>query len=112
MAVSVNARKSGWAETATGYRPLVMWVGDRIVRLQQLIEPDSGWELMIPGGEDIFPWFHITNGGAILGRGYVNGSRFPFLMLPTDCAFLLSDTNHDRQVDMADFMTMAAEWLR
>jgi len=102
----------GWAETATGYRPLVVWVGGRIVRLQQLVEPDSGWELMIPAGEDRFPWFHITDGGAILGRGFVNGYIYPFLMMPTDRPFLLSDANDDQQVDMADLAVMAAEWLR
>ncbi|MBN1125813.1 MAG: hypothetical protein JXA82_12455 [Sedimentisphaerales bacterium] len=102
----------GWAETKTGYRPLVLWYDGRILRLQELIERNSGWELMIPYGQDIFPWFHLTNNGAILGCGYINGAQQPFLMVPTDKPFLLSDTNGDHSVDMNDFLTFAGEWLK
>ncbi|HML73030.1 MAG TPA: hypothetical protein PKB02_00910 [Anaerohalosphaeraceae bacterium] len=104
----------GWAETATGYRPLVIWENGIPVRLNSLIAPDSGWELVMVGGLNIDekPLYRINNNGTILGIGFVNGGSYPFLMLPRQNAFLLHDSNEDGTVNLLDFARMSDEWLK
>ncbi len=104
----------GWAETATGYRVLVIWENGQIVRLNNLIAPDSGWELVLTERLNIDekPWFHINNNGAILGTGSVNGSSHPFLMLPRGEEFFLHDSNQDGTVNLQDFAQLSNEWMK
>jgi len=104
----------GWAETATGYRPLVIWENGTPVRLNSLIAPASGWELVMVGGLNIDekPLYRINNNGTILGIGFINGGSYPFLMLPRQNTFLLHDSNEDGTVNLLDFARMSDEWLK
>jgi probable HAF family extracellular repeat protein len=104
----------GWAETATGYRPLVIWENGTAVRLNSLIAPDSGWELVMTGGINIDgkASYCINNNGAILGIGVVNGNSNSFLMLPRAEDFFMHDSNEDGVVNMQDLAVMSEEWLK
>ncbi len=104
----------GWAETESGYRPLVLWREGGVIRLNNLVPEDSGWELMTPGGvkQGELPWFGIDNHGTILGRGYINGYIACFLMKPVSQLYLLHDSNDDGAVNMQDFFAFSTEWLK
>jgi probable HAF family extracellular repeat protein len=64
----------GYSDTNNGSGSAVMWRNGQIFNLNNLLQPNSGWQLISANG--------INNNGQIVGIGDFNGQRKGFLLTP------------------------------
>ena len=61
--INLSAQAVGWSHTPAGDRHAVLWEGGLIQDLNDLILPETGWELTAAYG--------VNDMGQIVGRGYL-----------------------------------------
>lgn len=105
-AFGVNSR--GWAVgTAAGNTAIpFLYDGSSTHRLQDLLPPDSGWDL---SNNFIAKATGISEGGVIVGTGVYQGNVRAFAMIPQPPS-CLGDLNYDGKVDGQDLGILLAAW--
>jgi probable HAF family extracellular repeat protein len=72
--INAQAQVVGTSEAISDHLRAFLWDKGKMINLNQLIPPHSGWVLLVAS--------RINNKGEILGRGYYRGSIHAFLLEP------------------------------
>jgi probable HAF family extracellular repeat protein len=72
--INAQAQVVGTSEASEGKLRAFLWDKGKMVNLNQLVAPGSGWTLLVAS--------RINNRGEILGRGYFRGYIHAFLLQP------------------------------
>jgi probable HAF family extracellular repeat protein len=74
--INDQAQVVGTSEAGEGKLRAFLWQEGKMVNLNKLIAPNSGWLLLVAS--------RINNRGEILGRGYFHGYIHAFVLEPDD----------------------------
>lgn len=77
LALDINSWSQvvGVAEPEDGKLKAFLWEKGKMINLNQVIDPHSGWRLLVAS--------RINDKGEILGRGYLKGSIHAFILEPS-----------------------------